>query len=73
MIDNNKMNITKEGHEEVAKQQAYQDLEEEAMIMKNVDNKNKAYDLIADAERLIHENPNDQTLGGKIRELFRMW
>ena len=67
------MNITKEGNEAIAKQEAYQDLEEAAMEDKQTGSINNAFDIIADAERLIYENPNDQELGGKIRELFRKW
>lgn len=67
------MNITKEGKEQMKKQELYQDLETQATEMKKVDASIAIYDLVAMAETLIYENPNDQELGGKIRELFRKW
>ena len=67
------MNITKEGKEMIKQQETYQDLEDEAMALKAVDDKNNIYDMVAEAERLIYEHGNDQTLGSAIRELFKKW
>jgi hypothetical protein len=67
------MNITKEANECVKMLEQYQDLEDAAMEDKKVVKVNQVFDLVAQAEQLIYENPNDQELGGKLRELFRKW